>query len=109
MERAAELSPDPSDQARRLVSAASAAVIHRSGGLGGRSRDAGAEVTADPELRLRARSNAGWALAYSGRRSAAFATLISVAQEAAADLPALGWEALADAATVAYQAGAPPP
>jgi DNA-binding CsgD family transcriptional regulator/tetratricopeptide (TPR) repeat protein len=64
-------------------------------------------VTADPELRLRARSTAGWALAYSGRRSAAFAALTSVAEEASAGLRALAWEALADAATVAYQVGTP--
>ena len=107
MERAAELSPDPEDQARRLVAAASAAVT---AGQGDWVQDLAARaltVTSDPELRLRARSRAGWALAYAGRRSAAFSTLISVAQDAAADLPALAWEALADAATVAYQAGTP--
>jgi DNA-binding CsgD family transcriptional regulator len=107
MERAAELSPDPEDQARRLISASSAAVT---AGQGDWVQDLAARalvVTSDPELRLRARSRAGWALAYAGRRSAAFATLISVAQEAAVDLPVLAWEALADAATVAYQAGTP--
>jgi DNA-binding CsgD family transcriptional regulator len=106
MERAAELSPASADQARRLVSAASAAVT---AGQGDWVQDLTARalgLTANPELRLRARSAAGWALAYSGRRSAAFASLISVAEEAAAGLPALAWEALADAATVAYQAGA---
>jgi DNA-binding CsgD family transcriptional regulator len=105
LERAAELSPDSEDQARRLVSAASAAVT---AGQGDWVQDLAARalaVTSDPELRLTARSRAGWAQAYAGRRSAAFATLVSVAQAAAADLPALAWEALADAATVAYQAG----
>jgi DNA-binding CsgD family transcriptional regulator/tetratricopeptide (TPR) repeat protein len=105
LERAAELSPDPEDQARRLLSAASAAVT---AGQGDWVQDLAARalmVTSDPELRLRARSRAGWAQAYAGRRSAAFETLISVAQEAAVGLPALAWEALADAATVAYQAG----
>jgi DNA-binding CsgD family transcriptional regulator len=105
MERAAELSPDPEDQARRLVGAASAAVT---AGQGDWVQDLAARaliVTSDPELRLTARLRAGWALAYAGRRSAAFATLISVAEEAVADLPALAWEALADTATVAYQAG----
>jgi DNA-binding CsgD family transcriptional regulator len=107
MERAAELSPAPEDQARRLVSAASDAVI---AGQGDWVQDLAARaltVTADPELRLRARSTAGWALAYSGRRSAAFAELIAVAEAASADHQALAWEALADAATVAYQAGTP--
>jgi DNA-binding CsgD family transcriptional regulator len=107
MERAAELSPAPEDQARRLVSAASAAVT---AGQADWVQDLTARalaVTANPELRLRARSTAGWALAYSGRRSAAFGALISVAEEASADFQPLAWEALADAATVAYQAGTP--
>jgi DNA-binding CsgD family transcriptional regulator len=107
MERAAELSPASEDQARRLVSAASAAV---SAGQADWVQDLTTRalaVTADQELRLRARSTAGWALAYSGRRSAAFAALIAVAEEAVADFPDLAWEALADAATAAYQTGTP--
>ena len=64
-------------------------------------------VTADPELRLTARHDAGWALAWSGRRTAALSALISVAEEAARDLPALAWDALGSAATVAYQSGTP--
>ena len=64
-------------------------------------------VTADPELRLTARHDAGWALAYSGRRTAALAALISVAEEASPDQPALAWDALSDAAIVAYHSGAP--
>ncbi len=64
-------------------------------------------VTADPELRLTARRDAGWALAWSGRRTAALSALISVAEEASRDLPALAWDALGSAATVAYQSGMP--
>ena len=64
-------------------------------------------VTTDPELRLRARATAGWALAYAGRRSAAFTSSSRSRRRHAAELPALAWEALADAATVAYQAGTP--
>jgi DNA-binding CsgD family transcriptional regulator len=56
---------------------------------------------------LTARRDAGWALAYSGRRSAALSALLSVADEASRDLPALAWDALADAATVGYYSGAP--
>ena len=107
MERAAELSPDPADQARRLVAAASAAVPT---GQGDWVQDLAARalaVTADPELRLAARHDAGWALAWSGRRTAALAALISVAEEASRDLPALAWDALGSAATVAYQSGLP--
>jgi DNA-binding CsgD family transcriptional regulator len=64
-------------------------------------------VTADPELRLTARRIAGWALAYTGRRSTALPALISVAEEAVRDRPALAWDALADATTVVYHTGAP--
>jgi DNA-binding CsgD family transcriptional regulator len=107
LERAAELSPDRADQARRLVVAASAAV---STGQGDWIQDLAARalaVTTDPELRLTARRIAGWALAYSGRRPAALPALISVAEEAAQDLPALAWDALADASIVVYHTGTP--
>jgi DNA-binding CsgD family transcriptional regulator len=107
LERAAELSPDPEEQARRLVAAASAAVPTGQGewvqDLAGRAL----AVTANPELRLTARHDAAWALAWSGRRSAAMSALISVAEEASRDLPALAWDALGSAATVAFQSGAP--
>jgi DNA-binding CsgD family transcriptional regulator len=107
MERAAELSPDPEEQARRLVAAASAAVPTGQGEwvqeLAGRAL----AVTVDPELRLTARHDAAWALAWSGRRTAALSALISVAEEASRDLPALAWDALGSAATVSYQSGAP--
>ena len=59
------------------------------------------------ELRLTARHDAAWALAWSGRRTAALSALLSVAEEASRDRPALAWEALGSAATVAYQSGAP--
>ena len=64
-------------------------------------------VTADPEVRLTARHDAGWALAWSGRRTDALSALISVAEDASRDLPDLAWDALGSAATVAYQAGTP--
>jgi DNA-binding CsgD family transcriptional regulator len=107
MERAAELSPDPADHARRLVAAASAAI---STGQADRVQELATRalaVTSDPALRLTARRDVGWALAYSGRRSAALSALLSVAEDASRDLPDLAWDALADAATVAYYSGAP--
>ena len=107
MERAAELSPDPSDRARRLVAAASAAV---STGQADWVQDLATRalaVTADPELRLTARRDAGWALAYSGRRSAALPALISVAEEAARDRPPWPGMPSSDAAIVVYHSGAP--
>ena len=107
LERAAELSPDPEDQARRLVAAASAAVPTGQGDWVQDLATRALAVTADPELRLAARHHAGWALAWSGRRTAALSALISVAEEASRDLPALAWDALGSAATVAYQSGMP--
>jgi DNA-binding CsgD family transcriptional regulator len=107
MERAAELSPDPGEQARRLVAAASAAVPTGQGEWVRELASRAMAVTADPELRLTARHDAAWALAWSGRRSAALSALVSVAEEASRDRPGLAWDALGSAATVAYQSGAP--
>ncbi len=56
---------------------------------------------------MTARHNAAWALAYSGQRTAALSALLSVAEEASRDLPALAWDALSDAAIVVYHSGAP--
>jgi DNA-binding CsgD family transcriptional regulator len=107
MERAAALSPDREDQARRLAAGASAAVPTGQADwvydLAGRAL----AVTTDPELRMTARHDAGWALAWSGRRTAALSALIALAEEAAPDLPTLAWDALSSAATVAYQSGKP--
>jgi DNA-binding CsgD family transcriptional regulator/tetratricopeptide (TPR) repeat protein len=107
MERAAELSPDPEDQARRLVAAASAAVPTGQGDWVQDLATRALAVTADPGMRLAARRDVGWSLAWSGRRSAALPALISVAEEASRDQPALAWDALGSAATVAYQSGTP--
>ena len=107
LERAAELSPNPGDQARRLVAAASAAVPTGQGDWVQDLATRALAVTADPELRLTARHDAAWALAWSGRRTAALSALLSVAEEASRDLPALAWDALGSAATVAYQSGMP--
>ncbi len=107
LERAAELSPEPADQARRLAAAASAAVPTGQGDWVQELATRALAVTADPALRLAARRDAGWALAWSGRRTAALSALLSVAEDASRDHPALAWDALGDAATVAYQSGAP--
>jgi DNA-binding CsgD family transcriptional regulator len=56
---------------------------------------------------MRARHDAGWALAYSGQSTAALSRLLSVAEEASRDLPALAWDALSDAAIVVYHSGSP--
>jgi len=107
LERAAELSPDRGDQARRLVSAACAAVPTGQADL---VEDLAARAVAlaeDPELRIAARRAAGWALACTSRHVAALSLLIAVAEEAWAGRPVLALGALGDAAAVAYQSGAP--
>jgi DNA-binding CsgD family transcriptional regulator len=107
LERAAELSPDRTAQARRLVAAASAAVPTGEGDWVQELANRALAVTVDPELRLTARHDAAWALAWSGRRTAALAALIEVVEAAWRDLPDLAWDALGSAATVAYQSGMP--
>ena len=105
MERAAEAQPDAEDQARRLAAAASAAVPTGQADWVQDLATRALAVTADPELRMAARRDAGWALAYSGRRSAALPALLSVAEEASPELPALAWDALSDAAIFVYHSG----
>ncbi len=105
LERAAALSPSTADRARRLVAAASAAVPT---GQAGWVQDLAARAiaaTTDPATRLAARRAAGWALTWTGQRSAALAALVSVAEDAWPDTPTLAWDALATAATVAHQSG----
>jgi DNA-binding CsgD family transcriptional regulator len=105
LERAAELSPTRAEQARLLVAAASAAVPT---GQADWVQDLAARATAataDAATRLAARHAAGWALTWSNRPTAALSTLVSVAEEAPPDMPALAWDALATAATVAHQSG----
>jgi DNA-binding CsgD family transcriptional regulator len=105
MERAAELSPDPEHQARRLAAAASAAVSTGQADWVQELATRALAVTADRELRMTARHDAGWALAYSDHPNAALSALLSVAEEASPDLPALAWDALSDAAIVVYHSG----
>ena len=107
MERAAELSPDRAQQARRLVAAASAAVPTGEGDWVQELATRALAVTEDRELRLTARHDAAWAMAWSGRRTAALSALIEIVEAASRDLPDLAWDTLGSAATVAYQSGTP--
>jgi DNA-binding CsgD family transcriptional regulator len=107
LERAAELSPDREDQARRLISAASVAVPTGQADwvedLAGRAL----AITADPGLQIAARRAVGWALAWTSQHVAALSVLIAVAEEASAGRPDLAWGALGTATAVAYQSGTP--
>src|SRR4029077_6890221 len=123
LERAAELSPGERGQGPRLLGAA------RALGPGGRDRarrlraaaglalPAGQAdwvrelagtvltLTSDPDLRIAARLDIGWALLWSTRSADALNTLIPVAAEASPRRLALAWDATGMAATVAHQTG----
>jgi len=107
LERAAELSPGEQDKARRLLAAADLALP---AGHADWVRDLAGKVltlTSDPDLRLAARLKAGWSLLWSGRNAEALDTLISVAADASPRWPALAWDAVGLAGTIAYQTGLP--
>jgi len=107
LERAAELSPEPADQAERLIRAAEAAV---SAGQAGRARDLADRAlgrSADPGLRRRGQTVTGWALVASGHYLSATEILLPLARAAAAAAPDAAWNALGLAATAAYQSGHP--
>jgi DNA-binding CsgD family transcriptional regulator len=107
LERAAELSPGTHDRARRLVAAGWLAYAADQADWTQQMASQVITLTADPELRMYARQQIGAALVWSGQPRDALATLISVADEAAAERPVNAWDALGHAATVAYQTGHP--
>jgi DNA-binding CsgD family transcriptional regulator len=107
LERAAQLSPDEQDKARRLLAAAGLAW---NAGQADWVRDLAGRVltrTQDPDMRIDARLNIGWSLLWSNRHADAQKTLISVAIDAAHRASAVAWDAIGMAATVAHQTGLP--
>ncbi len=107
LKRAADLSPEPADQARRLIHAAEAAVSAGQADWARDLADRALEQSPDPFLRLRGQMVTGWALASSGHYLSATEVLLPLAPEAAAREPAAAWNALGLAATAAYQSGNP--
>jgi DNA-binding CsgD family transcriptional regulator/tetratricopeptide (TPR) repeat protein len=106
LERAAELSPGPEAGARRLTSAASVAVLTGHASWVHDLASRALAIAVDPKLRFSASRAAGWALAWTSQHAAALSVLLTVADDAAAEQPAVAWDALATAAIVAYLSGA---
>ena len=107
LERAARLSPDRAIRARRLLSAAEAAV---STGQTEWARDLAARalaLTGEEDLRSRCLHVTGWALAWGGHYASAMQTVLALAREQVAADNNAAWDALGLAATAAYQAGRP--
>ncbi len=101
----ASFSPAEPDRARRLLAAADLAVA---AGEADWARDLSAEVLTlapDRAMRIEARMNIGWGLLWSNRYADALATLLAVAAEASAGMPARAWDAVGLAGTVAHQTG----
>jgi len=105
LERAAELSPRPADQARRRLAAATLALAAGQADWVQQLASRVLTATSDPDLRIAARLRSGWALVWSNQHAAALATLLAVATEASPRRPVLAWDAIGLAATVAYQSG----
>jgi DNA-binding CsgD family transcriptional regulator len=106
LERAAELSPGPEARARRLAAAASIAVPTGQAGWVHDLASRALAIAVDPDLRLAASRAAGWALAWTNQHAEALGLLLTVADDAAGEQPAVAWDALATAAIVAYVSGA---
>ena len=107
MERAAQLSPDDRDKARRLLAAADLA---HAAGQSDWVRDMASRIaplTSDPDLRIAARLKIGWSLVWSNQHAEALDTLLSVAADARVRQAAFAWDAVGVAATIAHQTGLP--
>ena len=107
MERAAQLSPDDRDKARRLLAAADLAQTAGQSDWVRELASRALPLTSDPDLRVAARLKTGWSLVWSNQHAEALETLLSVAADARVRQPALAWDAAGIAATIAHQTGLP--
>ena len=107
LERAASLSPEPCDQAWRLIAAAEAAAAAGHADWAGNLARRAVERSPDPGLRSRGQLVIASALMSAGQCHRAAEILLPLARETAAREPAAAWKALGLAATAAYQSGDP--
>ncbi len=108
LERAAELSENAEDQARRFTRAALLAVLVGQLDLVTELATRALGRTSDPVLSITAREAIGFALSLSNRLSEAVAVLLSAASEAAERrLVYTAWDCLRNATQAAYFAGTP--
>jgi DNA-binding CsgD family transcriptional regulator len=102
MERAAELSPNAEDRARRFISAALMAVPTGEADWVQDLASRALSNSADPEVRIAARQAVGWSLIATNQLTAAVSLLLSVVEEALGRrLLDEAWMALGNAATAA--------
>ncbi|MGW4378952.1 AAA family ATPase [Kitasatospora sp. NPDC004531] len=107
LERAADLTPDPEQRARRLLAAARSAMF---GGHPQWVGDLTARVPActdRPALRADAGVLSGWSLGVTLRHDAALETLLRVAEQHLDTLPEAAFAALGVASTSAFASGDP--
>jgi DNA-binding CsgD family transcriptional regulator len=109
MRRAAELSEDAEDRARRFTDASLLAVLSGQLDLVVELAELALGLTSDPVLRIRAREAIGFALSLSSHLAESVDVLLSVAAAAAErGMTYEAWDCLRNAAQAAYFAGTPP-
>jgi DNA-binding CsgD family transcriptional regulator len=107
LERAADLSADPGDQARRLVAAAEVAASAGHPAWARELASRALDKRPEPALTARVRRVIGWTLACDGRYGTAAKTLLGLARETARRDPGAAWKLTGLAATAAYHSGEP--
>ncbi|MEV0635886.1 AAA family ATPase [Streptomyces sp. NPDC050619] len=107
LERAAELTPQPRERARRLLAAATSAMYAGHPQWVGEIAGRVDTLTDDPQLLAEAALRAGWSLAVTLRHDDSLAFLLPAAESMATQAPGLALSALGTAATPAYNSGDP--